>query len=428
MIQRHHSVSIKPLKRARIEAYTLVEVLVVLFIMVLLASIALPTVKDMLANQQVAKATRNITAFMNRVRSRAISEGRSYGVRIERFGADTAFARSHSVRIRELVSIPPYSGDSSAARVKLTSGKAEFDPVNAGSSGELQGAHSSLINLSWSLLQQNGNPTNRPVPIQPGDCLELPGGRLVAINGIQQYSVTFNINLDRQSNFAFPDAQSLSSAAQAEVPYKIHRRPIPSAAAPYSLPRGVAIDLNYSGMQSTSPHYLVSTNSGQVPQEAPDGSLIQDRRHFAPKLIDDPDSSIEPFYASNPIDIIFGPQGQVESITVSGKTSTAFADGMIFLCIGDTDGVRPDSLLSQENGAIANVLNPESKWVVINPTSGRITSAPFASTLQEISSLSALEEKDFETQETSPEAYVLNAVISDARQLVVNYSDTEDLE
>ena len=50
----------------RLAAYTLVELLIVLAIMVLLAAVALPTVKDLLANQQIAKTARNMSAFMDK--------------------------------------------------------------------------------------------------------------------------------------------------------------------------------------------------------------------------------------------------------------------------------------------------------------------------------------------------------------------------
>ena len=53
-------------KVRRRAAYTLVELLIVLSIMVLLAAVALPTVKDLLANQQIAKTARNISAFIDK--------------------------------------------------------------------------------------------------------------------------------------------------------------------------------------------------------------------------------------------------------------------------------------------------------------------------------------------------------------------------
>lgn len=406
MIHFRYLLARKSKLKTEADGYTLVEVLVVLFILVLLAGIALPTVKDMLANQQVAKATRNLTTFMNRVRGRAIAEGRRYGVRIERLG-DDKYGRCQSVRVRELVGIPPYSGDASNARVKLVRksdteknlGTAEFDTT----SGSLL-----ALSANWS---RPGAP-----PIQQGDFLELPGGRLVAIKSLQfvpgannipaHTLVTIDLQQGRSgSDIVFPDAEFPS--AETKVRYKVHRRPVPSSTAPYSLPRGVVIDLNYSGMQGTKIHYSDQS--------------IEDRRHFAPK-IKQPDF---PEGATNPIDIIFGPDGHVESVTTSGDYTLQPADGLIFLCVGDADGVRPDNLLSRERGSVANVLNLESKWVVINPGTGRITSAPFATTRQVIQPSSLTELMVSNDQDA---AKLLNDVISDTRLLTIKYSDTENKE
>jgi hypothetical protein len=306
--------------------------------------------------------------------------------------------------VRELVGIPPYSGDASNARVKITgnandgSGTAEFDATTG-----------SLLYLSatWS-------PRPDPSPIQKGDFLELPGGRLVAIDeikpdntsNIDRTKVSFNLRKGRTGfDDGFREAQY--PAGDRKVRYKIHRRPVPSSTAPYSLPRGVVVDLNYSGMQGTRDHY--------------DGQSVEDRRHFAPK-IRPPDF---PSGATNPIDIIFGPDGHVESVTTSGENKLKPADGIIFLCVGDADGVQPDNLLSTEKGAIANLLNLESKWVVINPSTGRITSAPFASVQQMIPSSSMTES----IVRTDPNAAkLLNDAISDTRLLTIKYSDTEDME
>ena len=102
-------------------AYTLVELLIVLAIMVLLAAVALPTVKDLLANQQIAKTARNISAFMDKARSRAIAEGQFVGIRLERLNTLDPVSRAQSIRIRELTSVPPYTGDASNAFAKLKS-------------------------------------------------------------------------------------------------------------------------------------------------------------------------------------------------------------------------------------------------------------------------------------------------------------------
>ena len=101
-------------------AYTLVEVLIVLSIIVLLAAVALPTVKNLLANQQIAKTARNISSFIDKARSRAISEGKFVGIRLERLNPLDPIGRAQSIRIRELTSVPPYTGVASNSEAILT--------------------------------------------------------------------------------------------------------------------------------------------------------------------------------------------------------------------------------------------------------------------------------------------------------------------
>ena len=91
----------KLVRSAPVTGFTLVEVLVVLFLLLILAAIALPNVKDLVANQLVARSARGVSAYIDLARNRAISEGQHVGVLIERFGAD-ALGRAHSVRMRHL--------------------------------------------------------------------------------------------------------------------------------------------------------------------------------------------------------------------------------------------------------------------------------------------------------------------------------------
>ena len=83
--------------------------------------------------------------------------------------------------------------------------------------------------------------------------------------------------------------------------------------------------------------------------------------------------------------IVFGPDGRV--ISVRDRSGAVVSPtGLIYLCLGTADGVRPDDtvtaaneLLSTETGAVANVLDQQSIWIVINPNTGRVVSAPMAS-------------------------------------------------
>ena len=392
-------------------AYTLIEVLIVLFIMVLLAGVALPTVKDMLADQRTAKTARNITAYLDAIRNRAISEGQRAGVRIERLSAIDPIGRAQSVRIKELVSIPPYTGDASNSFMTLTKPDPNFPSVCVASFNPHDNA---LLKLSSQMVAgppQLPNDLRPPAsapdddplaPIRSGDYLELPGGRLVAFkilpdDGDENSNAQVMFDLGGYETLNGPETFPSSILTESRrMRYKIHRRPIPSSSAPYSLPRGVVFDLNYSGLGAEG-------------------------NHFAPTLV--PTGSAE---GAKPIDIIFGPDGRVESITTAYSDSAISPSGKIFLCLGDSDGIRPDSLLTDEKKAPANILNVESKWIVINPSIGRVFSSPFATVTMQ-GPIQLTDPYDPQSNAVAPNP-LLAPILRATRILANEYSDTVDLE
>ena len=346
-------------------AYTLVEILVVLFVLMLLAAIALPTVKDLLSNQKTSRAARNLVAFIDKARSRAIAEQRPFGVLIERGAGNVdALSLSQSIRVRQIAGVPPYSGDASNAYALLSN---HPDPTSDIAFADFTVRDNSLLDLSrrfYSGEERLG--TLDQVPIRNGDHLELPGGRLVPVTilpdlvGTPQeplVRLTFSLaNLYPEGRRSFP------TSPQPKVKYRIHRHPVVSAVTPFSMPRGVVIDLNFSGV-----------------------GLKQN--NFCPIIFSDPD--VPPL--GGDVEIIFGPDGGIERVT-QGPTWTKVGTqfewqweasqtpplGTVFLCVGDADGLWSDTegLLSRDNKTLSNLLNLESIWVTVNAYTGRATSSP----------------------------------------------------
>ena len=369
-------------RRGAKPAYTLVEILVVLFILMLVAAIALPTVKDLLSNQKVTRAAQNMTAFISKARSRAIAEEKPFGVLIERgVGVDdtgNVVGLSQSIRLRQIAGVPPYTGDASNAYAIL-----KDDPMFPNVEiAEFTVKDNQLLSLSRNIYSDTSltpQQQDEAAPIRNGDYLELPGGRMVPIT-FMPYTVpagyvlpngavtpsggnTARTTLEQQDantedkvrvwfslTRLYPDGAR--SLAGSRVKYRIHRRPVVSSVTPFSMPRGVALDLNFSGVG-------VAGNQ------------------FA-SLSDDKD-----------IEIIFGADGSVLRVTngwfwVSG---TGVADwdetqvpplGAIYLCLGDSDGLVPNNLFSQDKKAFSNLLNLESVWVSVNPYTGRCNASPVA--------------------------------------------------
>ena len=405
-------VKVTPSHRNRFvsQAFTLVEILIVLAIFSVLAAVALPLVRKLVSEQKGANASRAISAFMDATRRRAVSEGRPMGVlieRIDRSGGPFDAARSASIRIRQLVGVPAYSGESSnsfgvlradttypVAPHPLRATAMDPDPTPLKIDAiVLDAGDNQLLALSERMLrQQERNP-----PIAIGDPIEFPGGRVASITrmtsitegGIQKIRVNFDLEdvVAYRTTFAtdrFPATNQfvrrpardgtgnprsdtnglildLSSAGPdgtngtsddviRRTKYTIHRRALPSTTAPYELPRGLAIDLNYSGMGAFGNQFAPITSTTSNP----------------------------PVIVNNHISITFAPDGRVSRVNNTAGTTGA-PSGLIFLCLGSTDGLRSDSLLSNEDKSPSNLLDLQSIWIVVNPSTGRVVSSPNAS-------------------------------------------------
>ncbi len=339
--------------------FTLVEMLVVLVIFMILVAIALPIVKGLISDQKGIRTAQNVEAFLSAARSRAVAEGRTVGVRFERLGAND-YARSTSLRLRQLVGVPAYTGDASDA-VAMLSGS----PVNT---AEFDTADSPLLYLSSQILNDsagsggaNDLTDDYLAPIQVGDLLELPGGRSVPITGVGAVVGTtvpisfnlaevINVGTDGLTVNKFP-LSAKSSAPGGNVKYRIHRSPTSSTSNVMSLPQGMAIDLNYSGIGIT-------------------GS------DFAPDI----DALVTP----RSVDILFNASGAVSQVIYAPDNQRVYPTGLIYFCIGEIDGVAslagatPENPFSQDKALTTNIMSPESLWVVINPASGRVTTVPMA--------------------------------------------------
>ena len=387
-----------------LRGFTLIEVLVVLAIFSVLAAISLPLVRKMVSDQKAANTSRSIAAFIDATRRRAVSEGRPMGILMERLDTSAgpfSPGRSSSIRIRQTIGVPAYAGESSNAfaelRADLSWWSAPPPPIPAGvtlpttdpNPSEIDAAlfianDNQLLLLSAQMIRR-GEPN---APIQIGDMLELPGGLTVpilsirevttgpAMNQVQKVKVNFELSnhvawkaTTQMATNSFPAADYTvpsDSAASPPFPremgtheddlstfvfstfsqnakYKIHRSPTPSTTAPYDMPRGMVVDFNYSGIGAFG-------------------------NQFAP-------------FSGSPnedISLLFGEDGRVTHVTTASGATGAPA-GLIFFCLGSTDGIRDDALLSTEDRATANLRSLKSIWIVVNPSTGRVVSSPFAS-------------------------------------------------
>ena len=339
------------------KALTLVELLIVLSLILILAGIALPTAKELLSDQKLTRSAQKIASYISQARSEAIAKGVHAGVRIERLAVseDVVYQSAASARIYRTIAIPDYAGESTDAAV-------EFMGITTGIANV---RFKESDNLLLSLYNQED------APIKTGDLIELPGGRSFPIvftdivedpplSGVRYVRAQIDLNTPEDptnalSTETFPLGHRISGTGR--YPYRIRRRPEISKSNPLTLSPGVAIDLNYSGIGIGENQFVPG------PQTLPN--------------------------VNSPIDILFGPDGRVDFISVDNVGTLGSASGLIFLCLGTTDGVvepldervsASNEELFQNDGQLrANITNPDSIWIVINPNSGRVVAAPFAS-------------------------------------------------
>lgn len=330
--------------------FTLVELLVVMFLLLLLASVALPTVRQVLLDQKNARAARSLVSFIDIARSRAIAEGREVGVLFERLSEDASdrVGTSACIRVRQLTGVPPYSGESGDAKATLTRASTTIGGFNWASvpgvnQAEFDAADNQLLAISAALAP------SVMAPVRPGfDRLELPGGKIVTIRQISQAGNKVFLRFDlrepseQSATLLYPRGARRPFSPGQQVKYRIHRTPVRSSTAPLTFPRGVAIDLNYSGVGLTG----------------------ADFSNYA-----------APSQTTN-IAIIFGPDGRVSRyVDPAGDQHKPVSQ--LFFCLGDLAGVRPDDLFATDGRDRANIVRNKSSWIVINNQTGRTFAAPF---------------------------------------------------
>ncbi|MEM9646414.1 MAG: prepilin-type N-terminal cleavage/methylation domain-containing protein [Planctomycetota bacterium] len=346
--------------------FTLVEVLIVLAIMSALAAVALPATKELLADQKVDRAASALTAFIDSARNRAIAENRPVGVEFERFDETDEFGRSVSFRAKMLTSVPPYRGDSEAARVVLvaqTGGNVDQARIRC----DFAPTENQLLLLSAHLRSTlNDDEFEKRSPIRERDEIELPGGRRVPIigivprdkNSLATIPVSIFVDLrqaDASGSTRYPSASNVIPFDRV-VPFKIHRRPVASSSLVYTMPRGIVVDFNYSGIGVFGNNFAPETDLS-VP--APD------------------------------VSIVFGGDGKVinsylgvRQVGNQYQLVESPPSGQIFICVGRSEGVHPENLFETDDDAPANLLSEDSVWLVINANTGRCFASPFASVPQ----------------------------------------------
>lgn len=356
---------------------TLVELLVVVGIMLILATITIPAMRPLTEGRRIREAARAINVFFGRARSRAIESGRPCGVMLERLQRQP----DACVVLRQAEVPPPYSGDVMGAVVWpfLPPFPPPLDPtvriLRIRFPSELADG---LIRRGDSIQLNNQGPwyTIIDYPEPSGPDLDFP------VDPVTQY-IQFSAGTDGdgdlwiESHWLAIRLNTVGVAAippfSAPVPFQILRQPIASAGAPLQLSRGAVVDLAASGLDRQRPFQLVDPGAPANPPVNPLPLPV-------PLPPGDP--------RSWPVIIMFSPNGSVDAVyhyelqydasgTVTGARYAArHAVEPIHLLVGKWERIPAQpGLASQTDDGLPNWQDATNLWLALNAQTGLVTVA-----------------------------------------------------
>lgn len=334
---------------------SLVELLVVVGIVVTLAAITLPSLRELLKDQKITQASRQVQAFFESAKAKAIANGRPVGVLLDRLSYagpnNNQITNSTCLRLSMVEVLPPYCGDIKGATAVLTAtgglpgyANVAFLPVTTCPSAL------SIIS-SGDLISFGDNPLAFMVTGQP---------QILPHNGNPHVRLFLANPTDAKTERVWPLVSELN------VPFRVFRKPSKSMSGGLDLPKGICVDLTSSGVgpfaRNFSPDWIVGD---------PTWGSVAPADYKGIYIVFDANGGVERVYKGINV-------GGVIAFGSEAPTST------IHLLLGKTDQVVPPTLLTPFDGnviqagrdlATSNLMDSESMWVSINPFTGSIYSS-----------------------------------------------------
>ncbi len=331
-------------------AATLVELVVVIGILAILLAVAIPVLRFDSEDRKLREGARELTAFIERAKARAVEIGRPAGIWIERQAATTVGAKQ-GVRVFLCETPPTFSGSTESSRVVVA------NPSN------VPGMPAGFLFFNDAEFSSGITPTTISLDRQIILSRVPPGGlfrirfdhrapdywveRVEDNSGSLQLMIVSFVSVPdfiRAADPAFAVSNGLNPLANG-MPFTVLFPPRRVTGRSIEFPRDVVIDLSVSGM----------TASGF---------------HFAPTTVPDP----------RPVLIIFSPRGNIDAVTFSTVLTpgqppemvTIPPIGHVFLMMG-----RGSKLVTPAGGGpfSDNVRDASTIWVAINHLSGKVTTA-----------------------------------------------------
>lgn len=376
---------------SRLKGMTLIELLIVIAIIVLLASVTLPSLKTILKDRKTSSAATQIRAYLESAKARGIAKNRDVAVVIERMPlepledeASKYIHRNTAVRLSMADVLPPYRGDLNYSVVNLSAAPSSIAGYNPQPPPPLGQPAPWLNEITIDL---NANPTARYF-LNLGDEIAFDDQshrfEIVQITPfpIQASDTSATIVIWNQPPYNNPPpSRKGTMPIHPVVPlvagdhrFRIYSKPRRLFSKTLDLPKGTCIDLSLSGV-------------------GPNGrGFSTEMIHDVPNL--DAPATPQPAAFFKPIYVVFNSRGTVSCLygnAAGASTMDRYLPlGNIYLMVGRTDqvfrfanaGDPTQDLSNLSNGVspndpfINNLADSSAYWVKIAPNSGQISTAP----------------------------------------------------
>lgn len=368
--------------------YTLVEMLVTIFIVMLITAATIPLVLPAVEGRRAREAARAVSVMLGSARSRAMELGRPCGVMLERFAGQPQFCTTLTP-----CEVPePYAGDTLASMVSL----AEVHTTGAVRNTWIAVVPNYGTDLGWVDPSMVNSTILGDALVRPGDLIQFnntgPRYRLEidwTSLATPFWYVAYNVDGDGDGVLDGWNANGLR-VTQVAVPsgavkYRVFRQPVKSASASVVLPESMVIDLMCSGLHGTIDLLNREDHDTFYPLFWEAGNVNNGMRYTAPAvdpLFFDTTTSEE----QKPVTIMFGPSGSLEQVYHYGdlvapvRTVGETHDAPVYLLVARREQVPVQSALTRAdwpvNMRMESWRDAENLWVVVEPRNGRVAAFP----------------------------------------------------
>ncbi len=402
-------------------AFTLIELLIVIAIATILATLTLTTMQGLLKDQKISQSVRLARQYIESARTRAMATGRPVALFLERSSpegnsaGDPVEANYTVTRMSIGEVFPPYTGESPQATATLWD-----TPLSASTRGATDGFADQARFLLAEVITAFGT-ASTPGMMSIGDTIEFGGNnQRFVIESIDyvggEVAVTFfnppstydtllaakiigGTATDQKFELGYsgrePTLKTPNTLAGMTAPtppgtftgvsFRVYRKPSKSLVGTVTMPRGTCIDLSVSGLgpsgsalETTSPFHLASAPSGTLTSF---GSSPTMKRSSYSRIavVFSAEGRAQGMYQDNRIINMTG----TPEVVAAGSYVPFPLASKLFLMVGRTEQVLPSSPLTapvagEREDARGNLMDTGNTWISINPFTGLIETSPVA--------------------------------------------------